>query len=97
MVAASRDGIASYQKDTRALSLNVPAATGFGKSYDFWGSTEPQVDDEGGYRDALKTVLDNIVLLTLLPCNVLCKMPKKSWARIGKARISFQKYMVKLL
>ncbi|KAI0513196.1 cytochrome P450 [Xylaria bambusicola] len=95
-VTASTDGIASYQKDTRALSLNVLAATGFGKSYDFRGSTEPQIDDEGGYRDALQTVLDNIILLMLVPFNVLCKMPK-SWARIGNAGISFQKHMVKLL
>ncbi|KAF2964629.1 hypothetical protein GQX73_g8934 [Xylaria multiplex] len=94
--ASSIDGIPSYQKDTRALSLNVLAATGFGKKYDFCASTEPQADEVGGYRDSLQTVLDNIILLMLVPFNILCMLPG-SWARIGKAGISFQKHMVKML
>ncbi|KAI0539582.1 cytochrome P450 [Xylaria digitata] len=92
----SLHGISSYQKDTRALSLNVLAATGFGKTYDFRASTEPQDDEVGGYRDSLQTVLDNIILLMLVPFNILCMLPK-SWARIGNAGISFQKHMVKML
>ncbi|TGJ81736.1 hypothetical protein E0Z10_g7023 [Xylaria hypoxylon] len=94
--AASVDGIPSYQKDTRALSLNVLAAIGFGKMYDFRGSTEPQIDEVGGYRDSLQTVLDNIILLMLVPFHILGRLPK-SWARIGNAGISFQKHMVKML
>ncbi|KAI0968467.1 cytochrome P450 [Xylaria arbuscula] len=94
--AASPDGIASYQKDTRTLSLNVLAATGFGKAYDFRGSTEPRIDKVGGYRDSLQTVLDNIILLMLVPAHILSKLPK-SWARIGNAGISFQKHMVEIL
>jgi hypothetical protein len=50
---ASIDGIPSYQKDMLSLSLNVLAATGFGKTYDFRGSTEPQIDEVEGYRDSL--------------------------------------------
>ncbi|KAI1821853.1 putative cytochrome P450 [Xylaria intraflava] len=95
-VAASTDGIASYQKDTRALSLNVLAASGFGKTYDFRGSAEPQFDEVGSYRDSLQTVLDNIILLMLVPFNVLRMLPG-SWSRIGNAGISFQKHMVKML
>ncbi|KAI1121847.1 putative cytochrome P450 [Nemania abortiva] len=93
---ASTDGIASYQKDTRALSLNVLAAIGFGKKYDFRGSTEPQADETGSYRDSLQTVLDNIILLIVVPFNVLAMFPK-SWGRIGKAAISFNNYMLKML
>ncbi|KAI1081624.1 putative cytochrome P450 [Whalleya microplaca] len=93
---ASSAGIASYQKDTRTLSLNVLAATGFRKSYDFPGSDEPGTDEIGGYRDSLQTVLDNIILLMLIPFRVLCMMPGK-WARIGNAGISFKKHMVKML
>ncbi|KAI0190105.1 cytochrome P450 [Astrocystis sublimbata] len=95
---ASANGgcIASYQKDTRALSLNLLAATGFGKSYDFRGSTEPQIDEVGGYRDSLQTVLDHIILLMLVPFNILCMLPKR-WARIGNAGISFKRHMVKML
>ncbi|KAI0101359.1 putative cytochrome P450 [Nemania sp. FL0031] len=94
--AASTNGIASYQKDTRTLSLSVLAATGFGKAYNFRGSTEPQISEVGDYRDSLQLVLDNIILLMLIPAPVLSMLPE-SWARIGRARVSFQKHMVKVL
>ncbi|KAI0406588.1 cytochrome P450 [Xylaria palmicola] len=94
--SASTDGIASYQQDTRALSLNVLAATSFGKPYDFRGSTEPRIDEVGSYRDSLQTVLDNIILLMLVPFNILRMLPK-SWARIGDAGVSFKNHMVKML
>ena len=55
-----------------------------------------KIDDTGGYRDSLQTVLDNIILLMLIPFRVLCMMPG-SWARIGNAGISFRKHMVKML
>ncbi|KAI1471097.1 putative cytochrome P450 [Daldinia caldariorum] len=94
--SASTAGIPSYQKDTRALSLNVLAAAGFRKSYDFCGSDEPVADEIGSYRDSLQTVLDNIILLMLVPFNVLCVIPG-NYARIGKAGISFKRHMVKML
>ncbi|KAI1275122.1 putative cytochrome P450 [Xylaria sp. FL0933] len=95
-VSASAEGIPSYQKDTRALSLNVLAATGFGKHYDFRGSTEPRIDEVGSYRDSLQTVLDNIILLMLVPFNILRMLPK-GWARIGDAGIYFKSHMAKML
>lgn len=94
--SASAAGIQSYQKDTRTLSLNVLAAVGFRKSYDFRGSAEPAVDEIGSYRDSLQTVLDNIILLMLVPFRVLCMMPG-NWARIGNAGISFKRHMVNML
>ncbi|KAI1775345.1 putative cytochrome P450 [Hypoxylon cercidicola] len=93
---ASTAGIPSYQKDTRTLSLNVLAAAGFQKSYDFRGSAEPVIDEIGSYRDSLQTVLDNIILLMLVPFRVLRMMPG-NWARIGNAGISFKRHMVKML
>ncbi|KAJ3579647.1 hypothetical protein NPX13_g908 [Xylaria arbuscula] len=95
-VAASTSGITNYQKDTRALSLNVLAATGFRKTYDFRGSTEPQIDEEDGYCDALQMVLANIILLMLVPFYILRNM-SKNWAEIGDAGLAFQKHMRKLL
>ncbi|KAI0386948.1 putative cytochrome P450 [Hypomontagnella monticulosa] len=89
-------GIPSYQKDTRTLSLNVLAAAGFRKSYDFRGSAEPAMDEVGSYRDSLQTVLDNIILLLLVPFRFLRMMPE-SWARIGNAGIAFKQHMVKML
>ncbi|OTB07871.1 hypothetical protein M426DRAFT_317762 [Hypoxylon sp. CI-4A] len=93
---ASATGIPSYQKDTRTLSLNVLAATGFQKLYDFRGSSEPIIDDVGSYRDSLQTVLDNIILLMLVPFRVLCMMPG-NLARIGNAGIAFKRHMVQML
>ncbi|KAI0897019.1 hypothetical protein F4806DRAFT_495526 [Annulohypoxylon nitens] len=82
-------GIPSYQKDTRTLSLNVLAAAGFRKSYDFRSSAEPAADEIGSYRDSLQTVLDNIILLMLIPFRILCMMLGE-WARIGNAGITFK-------
>ncbi|KAI0024460.1 putative cytochrome P450 [Xylariomycetidae sp. FL0641] len=91
-------GIPSYPKDTRTLSLNVLAAAGFRKSYEFRGSAEPDVgnDDAANYRDALQTVLDNIILLMLLPFRALCLVPGR-WARIGRAGLAFQRHMERTL
>ncbi|KAF2993645.1 hypothetical protein E8E14_000795 [Neopestalotiopsis sp. 37M] len=89
-------GIASYQRDTRSLSLNVLAGAGFGKPYDFRSSAEPVVDEIGEYRDSLQTVLDNIILLLIVPFKVLTMIPGR-WARIGQAGISFKQHMVKML
>lgn len=92
----SEAGIPSYQRDTRTLSLNVLTAIGFGKLYDFRGSTEPVIDEIGEYRDSLQTVLDNIILLLVVPFRVLTLIPGQ-WTRIGNAGISFKKHMVKML
>ncbi|RYP77928.1 hypothetical protein DL769_003301 [Monosporascus sp. CRB-8-3] len=96
--SAAEAGIPSMQKDTRTLSLNVLASTGFRKSYDFHGSADPVVDEVGGYRDSLQTVLDNIIPLMLIPYHFLTwPMVPKSWQRIGNAAVSFKKYMMKML
>ncbi|RYP60463.1 hypothetical protein DL771_010512 [Monosporascus sp. 5C6A] len=96
--SAAEAGIPSMQKDTRTLSLNILASTGFRKSYDFHGSADPAIDEEGSYRDSLQTVLDNIILLMLVPYRLLTgPMVPKSWAKIGNAAVSFKKYMMKML
>ncbi|KAI1074872.1 cytochrome P450 [Whalleya microplaca] len=96
--SAAEAGIPSTQRDTRTLSLNVLAATGFRKSYEFHGSADLVVDEIGSYRDSLQTVLDNIIPLMLIPYSVLTgPMVPKSWARIGNAAVSFKKYMMKML
>jgi cytochrome P450 len=89
-------GIPSYQRDTRMLSLNVLAGVGFGEYYEFRGSTEPVVDKIGEYRDSLQTVLENIILLLIVPFRVLTMVPGR-WARIGNAGIAFKKHMEKML
>jgi cytochrome P450 len=97
---ASTTGIASVAEDTRTVSLNVLAATGFRRSFDFQSSTEASKPSNtaASYRDALATVLDNVILLMLLPRRYL-SLPifPKSLQRIGKAADEFQQHMEQML
>jgi cytochrome P450 len=90
--------IASVSKDTRTLSLNVLAATGFRRSYKFHSATQPATEESRTYRDALQTVLDNAILLMLIPPRIL-RLPflPNRLARIGQAAADFKQYMVQML
>lgn len=86
-------GIKSVQRDTKTLSLNVLVATGFRKSYDFRGSADTAPEGEASsYRDALQTVLDNAILIMIVPYKYLrvSFIPKKL-ARVGDAARVFKK------
>ncbi|KAH8164227.1 hypothetical protein CIB48_g4026 [Xylaria polymorpha] len=88
----------SMQRDTRTLSLNVLASTGFSKSYEFRRSTEPAIDEAGNYRDSLQTVLDNVIPLMLIPYRVLANpLLPKSWVGVGNAAAAFKQHMAKML
>ena len=90
----------SFAKDTRSLSLNVLAATGFRRSYSFQAATsnDGQRSEAQGYRDALQTVLDNAIILMLIPYRYLTlPLLPKSWSRLGKATIDFKEYMAEML
>lgn len=90
-------GLPSVARDTRTISLNVLAATGFHRSYKFRSSHQSREDEPGSYRDALQTVLDNAILLMLIPRRIL-KLPlPHSWARIGRAAADFKQYMMDML
>ena len=95
---STASGILSVAKDTRTLSLNVLAATGFHRSYEFRSSGSKETDGTGSYRDSLQMVLDNAILLMLMPPWLLRfpAMPR-SWARLGKAAAEFKRYMVDML
>ncbi|KUJ14432.1 cytochrome P450 [Mollisia scopiformis] len=84
----------SSAKDTRTLSLNVLAATGFRKSYKFDSASQT----ETSYRDALQKVLDNVVLLMLVSPKVL-QLPfmPKSWTQVGRAAVDFKVHMEDML
>ena len=90
-------GIPSVAKDTRTLSLNVLAATGFHRSYRFRGSNKSETDEAGTYRDALQTVLDNVIVLMLVPRRLLQLPIPRSWARIGRAAAEFKQFMMDML
>lgn len=97
-ISSVEPGTSSIAKDTRTVSLNVLAATGFCRSYKFRSSSLPGTDEAGSYRDALQTVLDNAILLMLIPPRLLLlPLLPKSWARIGKAAANFKQYMIHML
>ena len=96
--SSTASGISSVAKDTRTLSLNVLAATGFHRSYDFRSSGSKETDGAGSYRDALQTVLDNAILLMLMsPWLLRLPAMPRSWARLGRAAAEFKQYMVDML
>ncbi|RAH58946.1 cytochrome P450 monooxygenase [Aspergillus piperis CBS 112811] len=100
---SSVDGhIPSVAKNPRTLSLNVLAATGFRKSFPFQSAKDHEVkyeeDESEGYRDALQTVLDNCILLMVMPRKLLTlPFAPESWHHLGKAATAFKKYMVQML
>ena len=50
------------------------------------------------YRNALQTVLDNAILLMLVPPRLLLlSFLPKSWVRIGEAAQDFKRYMIQIL
>ena len=88
----------SVAKDTRTLSLNVLAATGFRRAYKFRSSEQPKSDEASTYRDALQMVLDNAILIMVLPRWVFSlPLLPKSLARLGKAANDFKNYMKNML
>lgn len=89
--------IPSVAKDTRTLSLNVLAATGFHRSYNFSSSNQPRADEAKTYRSALQTVLDNAIFLMVVPRRLLQFPLPRSWARIGIAAAEFKSYMMDML
>lgn len=90
--------ISSVQKDTRTLSLNVLAAIGFQKSYEFRSSSSTDSEASESFRDALQTVLDNVILLMLVPYTFLmAPMMPKRWKRLGHAAVRFKDYMMQML
>ena len=85
-------------KDTRTLSLNILAATGFHRSYQFRSANQPKTDEAGTYRDALQAVLDNAIFLMLIPPKfLLFPLLPKSFKRIGEAAADFKRYMTHML
>jgi cytochrome P450 len=88
-------GTQGLAKDTRTLSLDVLAATGFRKSYKFRSSTELGADEARSYRGSLAITLDNALFMMLVPPRIL-SLPfvPKTWKRVGQATKDFRQYMM---
>ncbi|KAF2731462.1 cytochrome P450 [Polyplosphaeria fusca] len=87
--------LSNLVEDTRIVALHVLSAAGFGVSLDFHkGAREPAQGHSMSHRDALMTVLDNII-----PAVIISEMP---WAkplllgtmkRLSVALSEFRQYM----
>lgn len=93
-------GISSVADDSRTVSLNVLAAIGFRKSFQFRNSEKeiPEATGRLSYRNALQIVLDNAILMMLVPRKHLRYfwLPD-SMRRIGKAGDDFGMHMQEML
>jgi hypothetical protein len=95
----NNNGFSTVSKDTHTLSLNVMASCGFRRSFDSKGSSEQVTSIETySYRDALQIVLDNAILIMLIPRRYL----RYSWLPrnlqvLGKAAADFEIHMTRML
>lgn len=95
---ASKPSIPSVQQDFQTVAINVLAATAFRKSYDFQGSSEVVEDDSDSYRSTLATVLDNAILLMLIPYQYMKgSFAPKKLVKVGDAARGFKSHMIKML
>ncbi|KAL9020662.1 MAG: hypothetical protein Q9185_002110 [Variospora sp. 1 TL-2023] len=87
------NGLSSTSDDTRTLALDVLAYAGFQKSYPFQGKTH-QSNQPITYRDSLSIILQNILVIIVLP-PFLFHIPflPRRWKRIGAAVTYFTEHM----
>lgn len=95
----SRKTVRTAADDLRTLSLHVISRAGFGKSFKFQGRHEKSVatDNKMDYKESLKTILENCVLIFALGPKNLGKtwLPRKL-RTIHEACATFQKYMTEV-
>lgn len=100
-VKCGRTGTLGLAQDTRTLSLNVLAATGFRRSYKFYRATEattPSKIEPRSYQEALSIILENTLLIMVTPPKLLfLPFVPKSWAVIGQAISEFKNYITEML
>jgi cytochrome P450 len=97
----SKPSVKTAADDLRTLSLHVMSRAGFGKSFKFQGHDEREsagpADISMDYKDSLKTILENCILIFAFGTKFLAKpwLPKKL-RRLHDACTSFQKYMTQV-
>lgn len=92
----SQDGITTTPDDTRTLALHVLAYVAFQKSYPFDTISHSTAVDQTSltYRDSIAIILENILLIMVLPEKVftLPFLPR-NFQQVGWAITSFREYM----
>lgn len=95
-MSRGKDGVQSTSEDVRTLALHVLAYAGFQKSYPFTSIVkDPKDRKPSNYRDAISIILQNVVIIMVLPASVFSIpfLPAK-WTQIGWAIIEFKQYMM---
>ncbi|PYH98109.1 putative cytochrome P450 [Aspergillus ellipticus CBS 707.79] len=90
-------GTGGLGTDTRTLALNVLAATGFKRSYPFHSSLERRGGHGDGqsYGESLTTVMENSILIMLIPPWMLQLPIWPRWCqRAGQAVETFKQHML---
>ncbi|KAI1736050.1 cytochrome P450 [Xylaria scruposa] len=92
----SKTSVKTTADDVRTLSLHVLSKAGFGKSYPFQGhgTSATTSSPAASYKESLKEVLDNCVLIMALGTKFLSKpwLPHKL-RRVHEACVAFQRHM----
>ncbi|KAI5919906.1 cytochrome P450 [Camillea tinctor] len=93
--------VPSLEGDLRALTFNVLVATAFQEPHDVKGGTPQPGEGEATtevYRDTLHVVLENAILLMLIPYRHLTgALVPRGLAKIGRAAASFKSILMKVL
>ncbi|KAI2613258.1 cytochrome P450 [Hypoxylon sp. NC1633] len=95
---SSKEAVSSTADDVRTLSLHVLSKAGFGKSFKFQSQDDhasfKDVNPALDYKESLKTVLDNCVLIMALGTKFLARpwLPNKL-RNVHKACVAFQRHM----
>ena len=95
-----KSGAYGTAQDTRTLSLDVLAATGFRKSYKFQSFSEQgdEASTPKSYRQALKVVMDNSIFMMVAPPKLLSlPFAPKKWRQVGQATNDLRQYMMDML
>ncbi|KAI8948537.1 putative cytochrome P450 [Xylaria longipes] len=98
--AKHQAGILNLVEDLRALTFNVLAATAFQESH---SSENASLQPKGSettetYRDTLHVVLENAILLMLIPYRHLTgNLIPKGLSRIGRAAESFKSILMEMV
>lgn len=95
----------SLEEDLRALTFNVLAATAFQESQESQKSETPSPcpqwrheETTATYRDTLHVVLENAILLMIIPYRHLCgRLVPKHLAKIGLAAKSFKDILMEMV
>ena len=102
-LAAGAEGVRSTATNTQMLALNVILSAGFGQSYDFVSDTTDdhaaKDTDKMDYREAIKVVIDNTLLIIGVGPHMLPTLGSLSnkMAHVGKAYNMFRQYMTDML